>query len=595
MANPDLAFAQLFWDLMNRRTGELGHVDFLPQKPACDLKSPIEQPFPRSTPEEQGISSSYLAALVRELAANPHVNPHEFMVVRHGHAIYEGAFDPYKRGVWHVTYSMCKTFTGMAIGLLIDEGKLHLDDAVLDILKPTRGYLGTLLMQVKFSGLTIRHLLTMSSGVAFNEVGAISGNTWTESYFNARVKFDPGTKFEYNSMNSYILSAVVTELTGKTMFEYLSEKIFLPMGITKVFWETSPEGVTKAGWGMFLTQEDAAKLGCLYLNKGVWHGQRLLSREWVEEATKPQIETGRETNPSYGYQLWMNNLPGIYTYNGMLGQNVYVYPSLDLVVVINAGNDEVFAGGTMTKIIRKYFHKDYVPSDVPLPRDPVGELELATVRQKCEDPYGQARIQGGGWGRGKTAAAESDYFFHQIDGRLYEMRSKGIGLFPLIMQVVHNNFTNGIAALRFEMKSGIMNLVFREGEDVYTLPVGMGRSRHSVVRLNQEEYLVGTKGRYGYNEDGEPVLSLRIAFIEEATERRLKIVFHDRENITLQWDETPGNDIIQNILKMITTGSGNTNFIVDSVMNHINPELMEDAMQSAIEPVVNAVLVEKDM
>lgn len=592
MANSDLAFAQLFWELMNRKTGDLGRVEYKPQKPSFDLSTPIAQPFPRSTPEAQGVDSAWLAGLVRDLAGNQRINPHELMILRHHHVIYEGAFDPYRTGVWHVTYSMCKSFTGMAIGLLVDEGRLKLTDYVLDILKPSRGYLGSLLMQMKFGALTIRDLLVMSSGVGFNEVGAISGNDWTQSYFEAKIKFEPGSRFEYNSMNSYILSAVVTELTGKTMFEYLREKLFIPMGISKVFWESSPEGITKGGWGMFLTQEDAAKLGTLYLDKGRWNGQQLISEEWVAEATKPQIETGREDTPYYGYQLWMNNMPGSFLYNGMLGQNVYVYPSLDMIIVINCGNDEVFQGGTLSKVIRSYLNEDYHPSEEPLPENPEGRAALAAAGKVCPDPLCARRERmGGGWGQPRIRRQFQDAFLSQINGCIYEMKSKGVGLFPLIMQVVHTNYTNGISALKFELRENVLYLLLKEGPDIYSIPVGFGRSRHTAVTVKGEEYLVGTQARLGLDEDDKPVLTLRIAFIEEATERLLRIRWKSFSEIALYWDETPGNDIIQHILEMITTGSGNTNFIVDSILNRMNPELLQNAMKTTIEPVVQAELV----
>lgn len=134
MAKSDIAVIQLLWDIINQKTGELGHVDFLPQKPAFDYDNPIEQALPRSTPEEQGVSSVFITDMVNELAASSNIHMHQMMVLRHGRVIYECGFDPYPAGIWHVTYSMCKSFTGMAIGLLIDDGKLSLDDKLTDIL-----------------------------------------------------------------------------------------------------------------------------------------------------------------------------------------------------------------------------------------------------------------------------------------------------------------------------------------------------------------------------------------------------------------------------------------------------------------------------
>jgi hypothetical protein len=130
----DFAVVQLLWAIINQKTGNVSRVRFEPQKVPYDFESPIEQAFPRSTPEEQGIDPDFIASFVREMGSVPSIHMHQLMILRHDHVIYEGGFDPYPAGVWHVTYSMCKSFTNMAIGLLIDAGKLSLDDKLIDVL-----------------------------------------------------------------------------------------------------------------------------------------------------------------------------------------------------------------------------------------------------------------------------------------------------------------------------------------------------------------------------------------------------------------------------------------------------------------------------
>lgn len=587
MASQSIAFIQLFWELMNRKTGELGKVDYHPQKPPFDASSPIRQPFARSTPEAQGVSSAKLTAMLEELLSSDQVHLHQILIVRKNHVILEEAFGAYRPGVWHVTYSMCKSFTGMAIGLLHDEGKLSVDDKVLSFFEDMPQF-QTILARLRYRDLTVKHLLTMSTGVPFNEVGAISGNDWLKSYFETNPKFPFGSQFEYNSMNSFVLSAIVTQLTGKTMFEYLKEKLFAPMGIDKVFWESSPTGITKAGWGMFITPEDAAKLGKLYLDHGMWNGKQLISKEWVEESTKPQIATGRDDNPWYGYHLWIGNLPGSFMYNGMLGQNVYIYPSIDTICVVNAGNTEVFANGTMTQILRKYLTEDFASSDEPLPDDPAAVRNLSRVACATDAPQRFPLILSGGWGRPPRTFTSGFSFLYGLDGRIYEMTSKGIGLFPLIMQVVHYNYTDGIRYLRFHVTRSTLDLEFLEGSEVFRIPVGYGRSLHTSIMMHGEEYLIGTKGRFGWNEDGKPVLSIEIAYIEEACSRQLKIEFSSRDRIVLKWNETPGDRIIEGTLAMITTGSGNTSPFVEGILSKISPSLIHETMHSAIHPVVEA-------
>lgn len=614
----DLAFLQLYWDLMNRKTGDVGRVAFEVQKPAYDFVTPIEQPFPRSTPEEQGVDSSYLASFITELEHTPAICMHQVLIVRNEHVIYEGSFDPYEPGVWHATYSMCKSFTGMAIGLLIDDGKLSLDSKVLDILEPQGGGLlgglglglvSTALNRAKYGDLTIRDLLVMSSGSSFNEVGAISGNDWEKSFFDSSVKFTPGTKFEYNSMNSFILSCVVTALTGMSMFDFLKARLFQPMGITKVFWEHSPKGITKGGWGMFLLPEDAAKLGLLYMNKGMWKGEQLISAAWCEEATKPQKETGRKDNPWYGYHCWIGPLPGSFMYNGMLGQNVYCYPSLKTIVVVNAGNTEVFADGTMTKLIRKYFCEGFEPSDQRLPANEGGRRQLEMVRKECMGDVTQVpRISRGGWNvrlksdaraaggnivtafdRGRRGP-QQDRLFRHLNGKTFDMEAGDVGLFPIMLQVVHNNYTDGISQLTFELEDGVLFLNFLEGTTNHRVPVGFGKGRHTAVNFHGEEYAIGTTGRFAYNEDHMPVLTVEISYTEEACTREVKIIFVSEEELLLIWDESPTNVIAGGAMAMITTGSGNTNPIFTGMVNRINPELIAEATRSAIHPRVKAHL-----
>ena len=202
--------------------------------------------------------------------------------------------------------------------------------------------------------ITVKNLLDMTSGSEFNEAGAISGNDWVSSFLEAGTKFEPGSQFEYNSMNTYMLSAIVTKVTGKSLFEFCKERIFNPMGIKRVFWESCPRKITKGGWGLFIRTEDMAKLGQLYLNKGKWNGVQIVPQKWVEESTTPQILTGRTDSTYYGYQLWINgDRQGSYAFNGMLGQNVFIYPDINMVVVTNAGNSDIFQTSIMAVKIRK--------------------------------------------------------------------------------------------------------------------------------------------------------------------------------------------------------------------------------------------------
>ncbi len=590
MAREDISFIQLLWEIMNRKTGALGNVSFIPQKPPFDGNEPVSQPFPRSTPEEQGIDSAYIAEMVRELRSCEGANMHQLMIIRNGNVIYEGGFSPYPAGVWHVTYSMCKSVTNMAVGLLIDEGRLKLTDHLTDIIEDE-----SLLSRVRMKDITIRDMLIMSTGVAFNEVGAITGDDWIKGYYDSKVKFTPGSKFDYNSMNSFMLSAVVTQLTGVSMLEYLKPRLFAPLGITQVFWEKNPKGITKGGWGMFIRQEDAAKLGLLYMQKGIWNGRRIISEKWVEESTRLQIQP--EDDAGYGYHIWMDTRPGSFTFNGMLGQNVHIYPDIKTIILTNAGNGEVFQGGGMTDILRRFFGPDYHPDDF-LEQNPVSQHYLEVTRKETEgDIYRPDSIEAGGWARGSRRRSvrfrtqKTRILLGRLDDKIYKMTERGVGLFPLIMQIVHNNYTFGISKMRFRNGEKRLFIDFLEGEETHTIAVGFLRPEYSHILMNGEDYLTSVLGRFGTNEDGILILTLQIAFIEEATERKLKIYFYSEDHIELHWDEIPGNTMITDTLEQLTMGSGNVNMLVDKVMSNIPMELFKRDVQGTIQPVVKAVRI----
>ena len=321
MAKAGLDVGELLLKLMTHETGEISKVDYVPQKPEFRHERVIgETTLERRTPESQGVSSAFFVDLIRALSKDRECNMHRLMFLRHGYVVAECAFEPYDMDMWHVSYSMCKSIVGMAIGILVHEGKLSIDDKLSDIFSARFSPFGFLRKTV-----TVKQLLTMSSGVDFNEAGAISGNDWRKNYLDSSFKTEPGKEFEYNSMNTYMLSAIVTELTGKSLFEFVKERIFEPMGIWRCYWECCPQSITKGGWGLFMRIEDMAKLGQLYLQKGEWDGKQIVPEEWVIESTSWQIETGKEDNSHYGYQLWINDdRSGSFAYNGMMGQNVFI-------------------------------------------------------------------------------------------------------------------------------------------------------------------------------------------------------------------------------------------------------------------------------
>lgn len=605
MAKEQIAVAELVLNMILGKTGGT-RVDYFPQKPDFPFDAVYEQAFVRATPESQGISSDLFAALLRELDASKDTEMHHFMALRHGKVICECNFAPYPKGMWHITHSMCKSITGMAIGMLIEEEKLKLDENIYDIFSDHINAFSKIFRPV----ITVENLLTMTSGVTFNESGIVSGNDWLGSFLNASVNGKPGTEFQYNSLNTYVLSAIVTKRTGETLTKYLTPRLFGPLGITKYYWETCPKGITKGGWGLFLCAEDMAKLGQLYLQRGKWNGQQLVSEYWIEISTARHLKTQNDTY-GYGYQLWMEQRPGSFEYNGMLGQNVIIYPDMDMVLVTNAGNKEMFQDCIMLNIIRKYFPVNYHPADV-LPENPLSYSLLKRLCGELENGENNNRNTSlrGRWKRNVvsrrkhsdkkysyriSAAVDrpSDHhsFMRAVSGRTYVMKQQNIGIAPLFVQVFHNNMTDGISEISFTYDAGNFCVSFTEGEVIHKLPVGFGKAADGCVDLHGEHYLVATLGEFARDENDIPVLKLEITFIEECVKRKVHIFFHEDKGIEIRWNETPGKKMILAGLSSITEElSGN--FLYNSLLgdHNITTELLHRLMEQTIEPVVRGYL-----
>jgi CubicO group peptidase (beta-lactamase class C family) len=312
--------------------------------PAVQSRTFAQQPqsqkasLPRSSPEQQGISSMDLLAFV-EAADNEIDAMNSLIIVRHGHVVAEGWWAPYDRDTPHVLYSLSKSFTSTAVGLAISEGKLSLDDQVLKFFPED----APVEPSPNLKAMRVRDLLRMSTGNV-TEAPLLASDpaktTWTRTFLAHPVPFKPSTHFLYNSPATYMLSAIVQKVTGMTVLEYLRPRLFDPLGFKDPQWLTSPQGITLGAYGLSIRTEEIARFGELYLRKGMWNGKQLLPSAWVEQATSMQTANGSaptsDWDQGYGFQFWRsrhNSFRG----DGAFGQYCMVIPELDAVVAITSG------------------------------------------------------------------------------------------------------------------------------------------------------------------------------------------------------------------------------------------------------------------
>jgi CubicO group peptidase (beta-lactamase class C family) len=307
---------------------------------ATRLAAQSATPLPRSTPEHEGIASNAVLSFVQ--AADTGIDAmNSFMLVRHGRVVAEGWWGPYAPTTPHILYSLSKSFTSTAIGLAAAEGKLSVDDPVLKFFPEE----APAEPSANLRAMRVRDLLRMVTGHQTEAAlfGAVDSSmrsaSWVKRFFAHPVAFKPGTHFLYNSPATYMLSAIVQKTTGQSVNDYLTPRLYEPLGIAKPTWVSSPEGINAGAYGLSVRTEDIAKMGQLYLQKGMWNGKQIIPAAWVAEATARQTSNGSaptsDWDQGYGYQFWQSRHG--FRGDGAFGQYMLILPQYDAVVAITSG------------------------------------------------------------------------------------------------------------------------------------------------------------------------------------------------------------------------------------------------------------------
>lgn len=326
-----------------------------------------------ATPESLGIPTQAILDFLEDMKTFK-IPLHSYLVLRHGKVAAEGYCAPFDAERKHRMYSISKSFTSVAIGMLITEGRLTLHDRVADIFpeyvpeNPSPYVLKA----------TVRDLLMMAS---FNETGCYEWDTpdWVKCFFdNDTYKQMPGTIFHYDTNATVVLCGIVEKMTGKALLDYL-RPLLDELGISKDIWcIQSPDGRSWTGSGIMCTPRDLARFGLFCINRGEWNGKQWVSREYMLEATTKQISTyvsdSGMCRDGYGYQFWIQPDDG-FSCNGMGSQYCFMFPKYDLVFVTTAdaqglNNSEDFIRESVLRTVVRSL------KNAPLPEAPEMQQRL---------------------------------------------------------------------------------------------------------------------------------------------------------------------------------------------------------------------------
>ena len=343
------------------------------------------------TPEKMGISSSDITKVVDGLAKEG-LSMHSMLVMKDGVVVAEGYADPIDENYLHRMYSVSKSFASMAIGILVGEGKVSLDDTIGKyfpeyVTKDT---------DERILKCTIENLLMMAT--PFNKVASCGDgqDDWIAAFFEGldekyqdKMK-NPGTTFYYDTGASHLLGCIVERETGKNFLEFLKERALLEIGFSENSWcINGPEGHAWAGSGVMCTSRDLALFANLVMNNGAYNGKQLLPEAYVKAATSYQIATKEAEGDSefygrgYGYQIWIN--PYGFSFMGMGGQVAYCVPDKGLVIVFTADNQ---GNGDATKIVYDLVVENIIKkaSDESLPENAKAFGEMTKALENMEIP-----------------------------------------------------------------------------------------------------------------------------------------------------------------------------------------------------------------
>ncbi|MCI0623058.1 MAG: beta-lactamase family protein [Acidobacteria bacterium] len=328
-----------------------------------------------STPEEQGMDSRAIARLNDDVGT---YKQDSLLIVRNGKVVADAYFAPYVAGIRHDVRSVTKSFVSTIIGVLVQQGKLESVD------RPMLGFFPDRIIaniDERKKAITVQHLLDMASGIAWVEQVHTPDESLSLMYaspdpigfvLDQPMADSPGEKFSYKGGDPYLLSALVSKLTGQNALEFARKELLAPVGITDIRWvPIDKQGVVAGEAGMRVTPHDMAKLGYLYLRGGVWEGRRIIPSAWVERARKGNVATNFG---KYANLWWSDPDKDVFMALGRHGQSVVVFPRLDVVTVITGvvpdGEKRYPVSALIDKIVSA------TKSDKRLSSDPEGEAAL---------------------------------------------------------------------------------------------------------------------------------------------------------------------------------------------------------------------------
>lgn len=551
----------------------------IPYHPAKTVIPKRERPyFPRVAPESVGLNCDTLADLLLTLEHEPTVNLHNLLILKDKKVVVSASAPGYDVTIPHLAHSMSKTVTGMAIGLLADRNLIDIDAPVTAFFPEYR------FSDKRGEQMRLWHLLAMRSGVSLAEVGSVTEASWAEAFFRACLDFTPGEAFAYNSMNSYILGRIAERVSGTDLFSFVDTHIFRPLGITGAFWERGPEGFVKGGWGLYLSADAWARIGQMLLDHGRFADRQILSRQWVDQMITPHSDAPASMGDfHYGYHIWVGRDKREILLNGMLGQNVWILPERQIVVVMQAGNNELFSESAAFGILRRFLGKDGTPSIAPRTRRRLRTAENAFYVSRTVKPQRRPLALSLLAPFVRTAPALEEW--HTLLGA-YDFCRNNASVLPLFVRVMQNNYTGGIDRLTLTTSGRSLYLCLTEGGVVYQFEVGLYEYRQTVLRIRSEQYLVRALGAPRRDADGERVFDVHLVYPELPNTRTFTLSLIGEGELRMQLSEMPNHRIAESFFSSFKAQGARAELLLKLIERRLGENFLRRRLEESFCPTL---------
>lgn len=329
---------------------------------------------------------------------------------------------PYSETTPHITNSTCKTVTAIAVMFALSEERFSLEDKVVSFFDEYESKA----IPSSVREITIEHLLTMTSCSKTNELISVCEDDWVKAFLLTDCSEKPGSRFIYNSMNTYMLGAILIKVTGESLMDYLTPRLWKPLGISGIKWELCPKGLERGGWGLHISLEGMLKLGMLLSSDGSFHGRQLIQPSFIRMMKNKRVlqDTDR-LSTGYGYQIW--HLPdGMYMLSGMYGQHVIVNEAKGLVVAVNAHSDKMFPDSKLTRNILAFINNEELTHSGFILKERMNYNKLVKFVKFYSTDYVS-----------KEDAERIRRYIGRLDHKRLRIENGTVKLFPYLMQSMY--------------------------------------------------------------------------------------------------------------------------------------------------------------